>query len=311
MQIAKVEAPKLKNLQKLNASTNLGHSGKRTRALLNTSQFVENPATDWFYQIGTNYYFVVDNTLGTDMCLGSARHDTMETSVALFRTTPEYDYYNNTVNYLNSFGGWFYFDSQEVNPTCRLATRRESPKVFNVNLNEDGTLSVGSNITQWSSTHLSTNTPVPKDEWIYIQAYHSGSAYKIGWRRADGTGEQVDGSITAYTDLTPFVTEFLMACINKASHLFWQPGVAMFDNMWQSDLSTMEIHGSIGNFYEFSTLPSSDIVTDVTQMINDFPIVTSPVTIDDIDVYFDSQSGLIVVDFRNRTCSGNDLPPLN
>jgi len=249
----------------------------------------------------------------TDVCVGNSSYDAFHPSVDAFKLTPQADYYNNTPVQLNSFGGWIYLESQ--NPmigSCQLTQRyftvSNSLKVFDVSITADRKLSVAGSITQWSSTSITTIDAIPQDEWIYISAYQSGKSYQVGWRRADLTGDTQVGSIYPdfALDLTPNVYNFPMDgdCLQKASHLFWQPGVAMFDNMFQRDLSAMEIHGSIGLELDLLNGP---LVQDITDLLFGLP---SPVTFNDIDVCFGTAEG-VIVDLRNRTCSAFDAPPLN
>lgn len=318
MQITKVDSPEYLNLNRLTKVSNQVSSGKRTRALFSGMAPVIDPNTDTEHNVtlndGTFLYRILTNTAtGTDVCVGNSSYDAFHPSVDAFKLTPQADYYNNTPVQLNSFGGWIYLESQ--NPmigSCQLTQRyftvSNSLKVFDVSITADRKLSVAGSITQWSSTSITTIDAIPQDEWIYISAYQSGKSYQVGWRRADLTGDTQVGSIYPdfALDLTPNVYNFPMDgdCLQKASHLFWQPGVAMFDNMFQRDLSAMEIHGSIGLELDLLNGP---LVQDITNLLYGLP---SPITFNDVDVYFGTAEG-VIVDLRNRTCSAFDAPPLN
>ena len=308
VQITEVDFSENLNLNRLTKVSNRVSSAKRTRALFSAAAPVIDPNTDTLWSVGAGYRILTDTAAGTQVCINSVWHDSLQQSASAFRLTPEASYYNNTPVQLNSFGGWIYLESQNpIIGSCQLTRRHDTLRVFDVAITADRRLSVGGSVTQWSSTNITTIEQIPQNEWIYISAYQSGKSFQIGWKRADLTGDTQVGSIypSFALDLTPNIYNFPMeACMQKASHLFWQPGVAMFDNMWQSDLSTMEIQGTIGTDYD---LYDGILVPQLTELLLGNP---SSMTYNDVDVYFGTAEG-VIVDLRNRTCSAFDAPPLN
>lgn len=90
-----------------------------------------------------------------------------------------------------------------------------------------------------------------------------------------------------------------------ATHVFWQPGVGMFANMNDSDISDSEIY-VMDSFN--ADVTTTDFKHDLTYAI--WPILEDvTLTQDMIDIYINSTETEIYVDLRDKGCPST-LPPI-
>lgn len=284
-------------------------SNKRIGYSITELEINSNTDSVSYVDLGNNNgYFIIFNTdSGGDVC---PHTNITDFNLNIWGQPYNNDYYNSTVTHSNSFGGWFYFDSQNggYNGGCHLASRSSSTIFFNFQLKSNGILSITSQMTNYSTYSVVTTEPVPTDEWVYIQGYQSGYNYTVGWKKADGTENVSEKTIIPHIDIHPWDYSFPLDCVNEATELFWQPGVQMFELMSDSSLRSKEL------YYQHEVAPSYNVNTqnflvDLTLMLFDQP---SPITREMIDTY-QGEDGLFVVDLRDETCptTTHGQPPIN
>lgn len=176
------------------------------------------------------------------------------------------NYYNNVVNLSNSFGGWFYFDSQSggYNGGCTLADRSGANRVFRFTISPTGILSISQQHSDYSTASTSTTQAVPMDEWIYLQGYQMGHSYSVGWKKTNGVQHVVSNTFYPVTTLKPNAYSFNISCASNATHTFWQPGKTMFSWMETADIGTAEICQVIDDDLPMSLDKLTEIVLGIS-----------------------------------------------
>lgn len=270
-----------------------------------------NPVTDTEYPVtnsGHTYSFITTNANGNEICFPP--EGALAASIEDFLTTPEENYYNTVVTKSNSFGAWVYFDNDDrgYDGGGVMAQRRfDDPvlKNFEFSVLADGRLEIRIARSNWATIKVQTTLPVPMDEWVYIQGYQSGNYYTVGWQTTDGTQSVATEYMysAAGTDDAPQTYIFHIDNAKFATHVFWQPGVGMFTNMYDTDVSDAEIYAMGLVTLDITTQDFEDNLTSAVYSIG--TVITERM----LDIYIDDATDTRKVDLRKRACPST-LPPV-
>lgn len=201
----------------------------------------------------------------------------------------------------NSAGMWIYATSYKDFANRVIFSRNyngDGNKIrtdyFHAVINADGTLQITSAITDYSADRVYTTKPYPLNEWVYIQALQGGNTYTIGWKTATDE-ERKSKTFTRNVDLVAETFDNIFNYINSDScipikEFFWQPGIYMFELMYNYNAKAKLIQQNKQNVFGLDT----ELVDNINAVIMEQP---SFLTENSFVVYADSND--IVIDIRN------------
>ena len=202
----------------------------------------------------------------------------------------------------NSAGMWIYATSYRDFANRVIFSRNYSKNgvkdYFHAVINADGTLQITSAITDYSTDRVYTTKPYPLNEWVYIQAFQQANLYTIGWKTATDE-ERKSRTFTRNVDLVGVNFENIFKIDNAEISLnscvpvkefFWQPGIYMFELMYNYNAKAKLIQQNRQNVFGLD----SELVHNTNAVIMGPPSFFAE---DSFIVYADSND--IVIDIRS------------
>lgn len=200
----------------------------------------------------------------------------------------------------NSVGMWIYATSYKDFANAIIFSRNYSGNgpirtdYFHAVINADGTLQITSALTDYSVDRVYTTRPYPLNEWVYIQAFQQANLYTIGWKTATDE-EKSSKTFSRQTDLVAATFDNIFNYVSSGScipikEFFWQPGIYMFELMYNYNAKSKLIMQNRQNVFGLDT----ELVDNINAVIMGQP---SFLTENSFVVYADSND--IVIDIRN------------
>ncbi len=204
----------------------------------------------------------------------------------------------------NSAGMWIYATSYADFANRVIFSRNYNGNgsirtdYFHAVINADGTLQITSAITNYSVDRVYTTKPYPLNEWVYIQAFQQANLYTIGWKTATDE-ERKSKTFTRNVDLEGVNFNNIFKNDNyeispnscfPVKEFFWQPGIFMFELMYNYNAKAKLIQQNRQNVFGLDT----ELVDNINAVIMGQPSFLAE---DSFVVYADSND--IVIDIRS------------